>query len=164
MFGLDQHCQTLVLNIYLYQRPSICSGGRNSNATPAQSPVVGGNFTRNIMNIDDFDFHDSQILSVTENTQDHHLDFLLNFPTNWQNNIFEKRTLRFTEVIFYNIDEIPFYGQPTILEIINFGQVNKSWGSGRSHIEARRTKIEIKTNAGNRIIEYKDCSLIIPTT
>lgn len=80
------------------------------------------------MNIDDFDFHDSQILSVTENTQDHYLDFLLDFPTNWQDNIFEKRILRFTEVIFYNINEIPFFGQPTILEIVNFGQVIKSWG------------------------------------
>ena len=52
---------------------------------------VGGNFTRHTMNIDDLDFHDSQILSVTENTQDHYLDFLLDFPTNWQDNTFEKR-------------------------------------------------------------------------
>ena len=116
------------------------------------------------MNIDDYSFHDSQILSVTENTQDHYLDFLLDFPTNWENNIFEPRILRFTEVIFYNIDEIPCFGKPTILEIINFGQINKSWGSGRNHLEATRTKIEMQTTAGNRIIEYKDCSLIIPTT
>ncbi len=112
------------------------------------------------MNIDDFDFHDSQILSVTENTQDHYLDFLLDFPTNWQDNIFEKRILRFTEVIFYNIDEIPFFGQPTILEIINFGQVTKSWGTERNHMEATRWKIEIQTNAGNRIIEYGECVFI----
>jgi hypothetical protein len=112
------------------------------------------------MNIDDFDFHDSQILSVTENTQDHYLDFLLDFPTNWQDNIFEKRILRFTEVIFYNIDEIPFFGQPTILEIVNFGQVTKSWGSERNHMEATRWKIEIQTNAGNRIIEYGECIFI----
>ncbi len=112
------------------------------------------------MNIDDFDFHDSQILSVTENTQDHYLDFLLDFPTNWQDNIFEKRILRFTEVIFYNIDEIPFFGQPTILEIVNFGQVTKSWGSERNHMEATRWKIEMQTNAGNRIIEYGECIFI----
>ena len=112
------------------------------------------------MNIDDFDFHDSQILSVTENTQDHYLEFLLDFPTNWQDNIFEKRILRFTEVIFYSIDEIPFFGQPTILEIINFGQVTKSWGTERNHMEATRWKIEIQTNAGNRIIEYGECIFI----
>jgi hypothetical protein len=115
------------------------------------------------MNIDDYSFHDSRILSVTENTQDHYLDFLLDFPTNWEENIFEQRILRFTEIIFYTIDEIPFFGQPTILEIINFGQVTKSFGTGRNHFEATRTKIEIQTNAGNRIIEYEDCSLLIPT-
>ena len=125
---------------------------------------VGGNFSRHTMNIEDYSFHDSRILSVTENTQDHYIDFLLDFPTNWKDNIFEPRILRLTEVIFYTIDEIPFFGQPTILEIVNFGQVNKSWGSGRNHIEAMRTKIGIQTNAENRIIEYKDCSLLIPTT
>ena len=125
---------------------------------------VGGNFSRHTMNIEDYSFHDSRILSVTENTQDHYIDFLLDFPTNWKDNIFEPRILRLTEVIFYSIDEIPFFGQPTILEIVNFGQVNKSWGSGRNHIEAMRTKIGIQTNAENRIIEYKDCSLLIPTT
>ena len=116
------------------------------------------------MNIEEYSFHDSQILSVTENTQDHYIDFLLNFPTNIEDNIFEHRILRFTDVIFYNIDEIPFLGQPTILEIINFGQVIKSWGTGRNQMEATRLKIEIQTTAGNRIIEYKDCSLLIPTT
>ena len=121
-------------------------------------------FYRHTMNIDDYSFHDSRILSVTENTQDHYLDFLLDFPTNWEDNIFEPRILRFAEVIFYSIDEIPFFGQPTILEIINFGQVNKSWGSGRNLIETTRTKIEIQTNAGNRTIEYESCSLLIPTT
>ena len=43
LFGLDKGRQTLVLNIYLYQKPGSGSGGRNSNATPAQSPVVSCN-------------------------------------------------------------------------------------------------------------------------
>ena len=115
------------------------------------------------MNINDLDFHDSAILSVTENTQQHYLDFLLEFPIKGEDNIFELRILRFNEVIFYTIDEIPFFGQPTILEIINFGQVSKSWGSGRNFIEAKKTKIEIQTNAGNRIIEYEHCNLLSPT-
>jgi|GEM_PF-1134789 len=116
------------------------------------------------MNIDDYSFHDSRILSVTENTQNHNIDFLLEFPIIWEDNIFEPRILRFSEVIFYSIEEIPFLGQPTILEIINLGQVSKSWGTGRNQLEATRWKIEMQTNAGNRIIEYKDCSLLIPTT
>ena len=115
------------------------------------------------MNIDDLDCHDAKILNVTENTQDRYLDFLLNFPTNWEDNIFELRILRFTEVIFYNIDQMPFSGKPAIFQIINLGPVTKSWGAGRN-FEETRTKIEIQTNAGNRIIEYKDCSLLIPST
>ena len=115
------------------------------------------------MDINDLDFHDSRILSVTENTQHHYLDFLLEFPIKGEDNIFELRILRFNEVIFYSIDEIPFFGQPTILEIINLGQISKSWGSGRNLIEAKKTKIEIQTNAGNRIIEYEHCNLLSPT-
>ncbi len=114
------------------------------------------------MNINDFDFHDSAILSVTENTQKHYLDFLLEFPIKWEDNIFELKILRFNEVIFYTVDEIPFFGQPTILEIINLGQITKSWGTGRNLMEAKRLKIEIQTNAGNRLIEYEDCNLLSP--
>ncbi|MCP9752330.1 hypothetical protein [Ferruginibacter sp. HRS2-29] len=109
------------------------------------------------MNIDDHSFHDSLILGVTENTQDHYLDFVLDFPTNWEDNIFEQRVLRFTDVTFYGIDEIPFFGQPAISEIINMGQVTKSWGTKRNRIEATKTKIEIQTNAGTRIIEFGEC-------
>ena len=74
------------------------------------------------MNIDDFSFHDSIILEVKENTTENSVDFLLDFPTDWENDVFEKRILRFTEVVFYLVDEIPFAGQPTILHIVNLGQ------------------------------------------
>ena len=113
------------------------------------------------MNIDDFSFHDSQILEVKE-TSKQTLDFLIDFCTDWQNNVFEKRILSFKDVINYHIDEIPFGGRPTILEIINFGQIRKTFGTGRNQIEAVRNKIEMQTNAGNRIIEYSDCELIVP--
>ena len=119
---------------------------------------------RYIMNIEDYSFHDSQILGVTENTTDHSFEFLLDFATDWSNNIFERRILKFTEVIFYNIEEIPFVGLPTILNIVNFGQIEKAFGTGRNQISATRTKIEIQTNAGNRIIEFSECELLIPIT
>jgi hypothetical protein len=113
------------------------------------------------MNIDDFSFHDSQILEVKE-TSEQTIDFLIDFCTNWQNNIFEKRILRFKDVINYHIDEIPFAGQPTILDIVNLGKFTKTFGTGRNQIEAVRNKIEMQTNAGNRIIEYSECELITP--
>lgn len=113
------------------------------------------------MNIDNFSFHDSQILEVKE-TSNQTIEFLINFCSDWQNDVFEKRILRFKDVTYYHIDEIPFGGRPTILEIVDFGQFVKIFGTGRSQIEAVRNKIEMQTNAGNRTIEYSECELIIP--
>ena len=113
------------------------------------------------MNIKDFYFHDAQILEVKE-TEEQTIDFFIDFCTDWQNNVFEKRILRFNDVINYHIDEIPFSGRPTILEIVDFGQITKTFGTGRNQIEAVRNKIEMQTNAGNRTIEYSKCELITP--
>jgi hypothetical protein len=113
------------------------------------------------MSIDAFSFHDSNILEVKE-TAEQTIDFSLNFPIDWQNNVFEKRILRFKGVIYYHIDEIPFGGQPTILQIINIGRITKFFGSDKDKFETVRNKIEIQTNAGKRIIEYSDCDLIPP--
>ncbi len=113
------------------------------------------------MNINDFDFHDAEIIEVRE-IEEQALDFIIDFCTKWQDNIFEKRILRFKGVINYQIDEIPFSGRPTILEIVDFGQFKKIFGTGSNQIEVLRNKIEIQTTAGNRIIEYSECELITP--
>lgn len=113
------------------------------------------------MNINDFDFHDAELIGVRE-IEEQTIEFLTNFCTDWQNNIFEKRILRFKGFISYNIDEIPFGGRPTILEIVDFGQFTKTFGTGTNQIETVRNKIEIQTNAGNRTIEYSEFELITP--
>ncbi len=113
------------------------------------------------MNINDFDFHDAEIIEVRE-IEEQTLDIIIDFCTNWQGNIFEKRILRFKGVINYQIDEIPFSGLPTILDIVDFGQFSKIFGTGRNQIEVLRNKIEIQTTAGNRAIEYSECELITP--
>jgi hypothetical protein len=46
------------------------------------------------------------------------------------------------------------------LSIINHGQITKTFGADRNQITAVRTRIEIQTNAGNRIVEYEDCSFV----
>ena len=46
------------------------------------------------------------------------------------------------------------------MEIVDFGQITKIFGTGRNQIEAVRNKIEMQTNAGNRIIEYSECELM----
>ncbi|OQP50882.1 hypothetical protein A4H97_03390 [Niastella yeongjuensis] len=62
-------------------------------------------------------FHDSTILEVKEDTKTQALDFLLDYPTDWDNNIFENKILRFIDAIVYIKKEIPFLGPPAILSI-----------------------------------------------
>ena len=112
------------------------------------------------MTIDDFSFHDSKILEVKERTVDQTLDFIINFPTNWEENKFEKRVLRFYDVISYCVNEIPFAGQPTILQIYNLGQITKEFGSDKNPLKAVRTKIDMHTNSGSRLIEFSKCELL----
>ena len=113
------------------------------------------------MKIEDYSFHDSLILEVKENTTDQTLEFLFDFPVDWDNNIFAKRILRFKNII-YSVSEIPFAGPPAIMQINNFGITSQTFGTGRNVIEAKRNKIEIITNAGNRILKFSECELLEP--
>ena len=112
------------------------------------------------MDLDKYSFHDALLLEVKENPREQKLDFLIDFPVDWNNNHFEKRILRFKDVVLYSIDEIPFNGQQTITNILNKGTVKRTIGSGRNQIEIIRQRIEIQTNAGNRTIEFSDCDFI----
>ena len=112
------------------------------------------------MNIDHYSFHDSIILEVREDTSKKTLDFLLEFPLDLENNFFEKRILKFFDFPTYSTIEIPFSGPPTILEIINHGISTKKIGSGSNEMSITRNKIEMLTNAGNRIIEFTKCELL----
>lgn len=114
------------------------------------------------MNVEDFSFHDSEILEVNEISSEQTIDFLLQYPTDWANNILEKRILRFKDVIYYLVNEMPFGGQPTILQIVNLGQKLKTFGMGSNQFEVVKNVIEIQTNAGNRIIHFSGCELIEP--
>jgi len=110
--------------------------------------------------IDDISFHDSKILKITENVEKQSLDFLLDFPVDWNNYAYEKRILRFEDVVFYNVDELPFAGFPTILNIKSFGKITKKYGNGNKEIKIERTRVEIETNAGKRIVEFSECKFV----
>ena len=114
------------------------------------------------MDIDDFSFHDSTILEIREFPENQILELLLDFPVDWENNLFEHRILKFNEVINYKLSSIPFRGSPAILEINKLGVVKYEFGSGRNAINAERNKIEIITNAGKRTIEYTTCEMMKP--
>ena len=92
----------------------------------------------------DTSFHDALILKVKEHSSNQTIDFILDFPVNWEENKFEKKILRFKDVVFYSIQEILFDGHPTILNI-DYEVSNQS----------SFTKIKMETNAGVRILSIK---------
>ena len=111
------------------------------------------------MNIDQISFHDSKILEVKENTENHILEFRLDF-IDWDKEVTEKRTLKFSDVIYYCVDEIPYQGSPAIMEIINSGEVTETFSTGRNQLTTSKQKIEMKTTAGSRIIKFSACEFI----
>ena len=110
----------------------------------------------------DFVIHDSEILKVIENTQNNSIDFIIEYPVDWKNNVFEKRILRFYDYLNYTVNEIPFASRPQIIDFNDHGEIKYSIGEGRSKLDIKRRKIELLTNAGKRIIEYKKLELIDP--
>lgn len=109
------------------------------------------------MEINDYFFHDATILEVKEDPATQSILFLLSYPVNWEENIFEPRILLFKDVIHYKVDEIPFSGQVTILKVIDLGQFTKTFSDQWS---AGIKRIQMDTNAGIRIIECKSFELL----
>ena len=133
--------------------------------TQPENPTVSycqtlAKIKRQTVNLKEINIHDSQILKVIENCQNDTLDLVLEYPVDYEKNIFEKRTLRFFDFLNYKITEIPFGQLPTILEFNDLGTVKYSIGTGRSQIEIERQKVEFKTNCGNRTLEYKKVELL----
>lgn len=108
----------------------------------------------------DFFIHDSEIISVIEDTKNNTIDFILNYQVDWDNNVFAKKILRFYNCLNYTVKEIPFASRPQILDFKDFGEVSYSIGEGRNEIYIKRRKIELITNAGTRILEYEKLELI----
>jgi hypothetical protein len=108
----------------------------------------------------DFIIHDSVILKVIEDTQNATIDFVLDYPVDWNNHIFEKKILRFFDCLNYAVKEIPFASRPSILDFKDHGEIIYSIGEGRNEMNIKRRKIELITNAGTRLLEYEKLELI----
>ncbi len=108
----------------------------------------------------DFYIHDSEILEVIEDTKNATIDFYLDYPIDWTNNVFEKKKLRFFDCLNYTIKEIPFGSRLQILDFKDLGELAYSIGEGNNTIAIKRRKIELITNAGTRTLEYNNLELI----
>lgn len=105
-------------------------------------------------------FHDSTILEVKEDTTNQILDFLLDYPINWNTNVFERKILRFIDAIVYIKKEIPFLGPPSILEIKQLNSHKHTYTTGNGLTTSSKFKVEIVTTAGSRFIEFNEAQLL----
>lgn len=99
------------------------------------------------MDLSHIHFHDTQILRVVEDPAADILTMEVNYPVDWDNNVFERRSITFLDSYNYQVHEGPFSGVPTILtvEIIE--------------TDSRWTRLRIQTNAGFREISCVSISL-----
>ncbi len=112
------------------------------------------------MEIKDLNIHDSQIISVIEDTEHDTLDFVIIYPVDYNNYVYSKKILRFYDVLNYTINEMPFGSQPCFLDFVDYGQIEYEIGEGRSKMEIIRKKIRFSTNAGWRTLEYNSLDLL----
>jgi len=99
------------------------------------------------LDLGDIHFHDSRLIRVVEDAEAHDLHFEVEYPVDWENNVFEPRTILFLDVLNYRVDEGPFAGPPTLLD---------AYDNGR---EGEYRSVTLQTNAGTRSLLFKEVDL-----
>ena len=94
-------------------------------------------------NLKEIHWHDSVIESVIEIPLQDKLIYNIQYPENWHKNIFVSKVIIFEGYYSHIVEEMPFEGNPTILDVF----VVKEQGGF--------TTIKLETNAGNRYITAK---------
>ena len=95
--------------------------------------------------------HDTKIYFVTEDSNKDELIFDIQWPKDWENNIFVSANLIFENVLNYQIHEGPFSGNPVILDILEIGK--------KTDFGIERVGFKIETNAGFRLLYCTDVKL-----
>ena len=94
--------------------------------------------TRDRMDLASIHFHDTEILRVIEDCGANTLTMEVEYPVDWEHNVFERRLLIFDDVHSYQVFEQPFDGSPMILDAEIVGS------------EGRWSRLRLDTNAGRR--------------
>ena len=102
------------------------------------------------MDLSSIHFHDTRILRVTEDCGADTLTMEVEYPVDWERNVFEIRRLIFEDVHNYQIFEGPFHGPPVILQAEIIGT------------EDRWSRLLLQTNAGRRELNCTEVRLCHP--
>jgi hypothetical protein len=100
------------------------------------------------MKLGDIHFHDSKLVRVVELVEQHDLLFEVEYPVDWEHNVFESRVIAFRDVLYYRVAEGPFVGAPTLLDAYDCGQA-----------EGNR-QVTLQTNAGTRSLHFRAIELL----
>lgn len=97
--------------------------------------------------INNIHWHDCEIESVVEIPDKDILVFNVQYPEDWDQNIFVRKGIVFNDHHSHEVNEMPFEGNPTILDVSI-----ESEASGF-------TTLKIETNAGYRLVTAKGVSI-----
>ena len=99
------------------------------------------------MRLEDVHLHDATIIRVVERPDLSLLAFELDYPQDWENEVYVAKTLVFRDPLGYSVDEGPFNGSPTLLD----AQIKTS---------GARFVVVLETNAGRRVLSYSSVELV----
>jgi hypothetical protein len=100
------------------------------------------------MELDKIHWHDCVIKRVVELPAEDRLLFEVDYPVDWDNQLWELRTIVFGDVYTYEIHEGPFAGSPTILDATAIATDQQGV-----------CVIKVETNAGYRMVKCMNVSL-----
>lgn len=100
------------------------------------------------MDISSIHFHDTRILRISEDCEADTVTMEVDYPVDWERDIFEKRSLVFDDANSYQVFEGPFQGCPTILET-EIVSTKDRW-----------SRLRLTTNAGYRELNCVGVRLI----
>ncbi len=97
-------------------------------------------------------WHDSVIRKVIDLPEDgnHRLLIEIEYPVDWENDVWDIRTIQFQDVYGYEIHEGPCVNVPTILDA---NELDERWSALGVYT------IRIETTGGYRIVRCKSLSL-----
>ena len=99
-------------------------------------------------------WHDSEIQSIVELPAKDMLVFNVQYPEDWDNDIFVPKAIVFEGYYYLEVNEMPFEGNPTILDADVLSEVSSPFETGGYF------KVHIKTNVGDRFVTAKSVKLI----
>jgi hypothetical protein len=100
------------------------------------------------LKINKIHWHDSVIKKVVELPSEERLLFEVDYPVDWEANIWQPHIIEFKNLHTYEIHEGPFSGSPTILGAEQLG--TDEYGN---------SALKIDTNAGYRILRFNGISV-----